>query len=80
MKSKLERCCLCGRFFAGDVFLSDDDLNLLPEADALNLIPLGCCPDAPGESDSEEPQKQRHQITRDMAIDAGDLSLEGQWV
>ena len=30
--------------------------------------------------DGCEDNTNRHQVTRDMAMDAGDLSLEGQWI
>jgi hypothetical protein len=76
-QGKLERCGFCGSFFVGTSYLTVGQLNDLPE-DVLNNAPLGYCPNAQAEADGHEPQ--RHQVTRDMAIDAGEPSLEGQWI
>lgn len=60
----LERCGGCGDINADIGFLN----NLTEEE--INQIPIGDC----GCTHNEEP----HYVTRDMAIDAGDRSLEGQ--
>lgn len=71
---KLERCGFCGSMFRGERLCSADELNALSEAE-INDAPLGYCPNAGYEDSSYQPPQR---ITRDMAIDAGDLSLEGE--
>ncbi len=60
-KAKLERCGNCGEF------QSDPSLYTQQEQNEAKLIHCGC-------GGNEEPPRY---VTRDMAIDAGDLSLEG---
>ena len=76
-EKNLERCGFCGQFFIGLEYLTVDELNSTPK-EKLDAAPLGYCPNAQAESDEQEPQ--RYRITRDMAIDAGDPNLEGQWL
>lgn len=66
MKEKIERCGACGDF----PHMTADQLNAIPEQELnerTELIHCGC-------ENYEEPRY----VTRDMAIDAGDRSLEGQ--
>lgn len=60
----LQRCGACGEFQN----ISSDELKLCTQQEIENagLIHCGC----------ENYQEKRY-VTRDMAIDAGDLSLEG---
>ena len=74
-QKKLERCGFCGQFFIGLEYLTVDELNSTPK-ERLDAAPLGYCPNAEAEANQNEPERQR--ITRDMAIDAGDPTLEGQ--
>ena len=76
-ENKLERCGFCGRWFRGVEIVPEHTALALPRAE-LDSAPMGYCPDAPGEQDIDEATGARRYITRDMAIDAGDLSLEGQ--
>lgn len=73
-KDKIERCGFCGNFFRGNDYIDDQEIANLPE-DFISSIPLGYCPNANVESGAD---KEVRYVTRDMAIDAGDLSLEGQ--
>ena len=50
-------------------FQADPSFYSQKEQDEAELVHCGC-----------ENESERHQVTRDMAIDAGDLSLEGQWI
>lgn len=80
-ETPIQRCGFCGRYFQGDKFLTQTDIDEVlvnGDSDDIYSAGLGYCPDAPGEQEDEEPE--RHQVTRDMAIDAGDPSLEGQWI
>lgn len=70
---KIERCGFCGQFFIADRYMTAEELNATDQQ-TLEAAPLGYCPNA-GYEDSENEQRY---VTRDMAIDAGDLSLEGQ--
>lgn len=74
-EQKIERCGFCGSLFRGDTLLSVEELNATPQ-NIIDEAPLGYCPNAQAENAEENPP-QRY-VTRDMAIDAGDLSLEGQ--
>lgn len=62
---QLQRCGACGEFQN----ISADELKTYTqeEIDSAELIHCGC-----------ENYEQKRYVTRDMAIDAGDLSLEGQ--
>lgn len=71
---KLERCGFCGSFFRGVEYLTEDEVKSISEEE-LSKVSLGYCPNANYEDGSG-----RQQVTRDMAIDAGDPSLEGQWI
>jgi hypothetical protein len=73
IKDNTERCGFCGRFFNGINFLTLEEIKEATDRE-LNNCPLGYCPDAGAESHEEE---EARYVTRDMAIDAGDLSLEG---
>lgn len=70
MEKKSYRCGHCGQPTneQGEA-LSVDECKLWVEKDAI-LVHGYCCP----------PEPQRMQVTRDMAIDAGDLSLEGTYI
>ena len=74
---KIERCGFCGRFFRGAEYLSAEELNKTKE-EVLNKVLHGYCPNAEGEQEETEPAM--HQVTRDMASDAGDPNLEGTWI
>lgn len=75
MDSKIERCGYCGSYFSGNAYLTIEELKGTPK-EIIDKAPLGYCPNAQRESgEYDEPQRY---ITRDMAIDAGDPSLEGQ--
>ena len=68
---KFYRCGDCGQPVDSEGNpLTKNDLNLWKEAEA-ELIYGNCCV-------SKYEEKETVIITRDMAIDAGDLSLEGQ--
>ena len=83
MNSKIYRCGWCGNptdadgnELVGDsfkrviqIFLTYPDNN-----SHTSLTPGHCC------RWKEEGHEERMQITRDMAIDAGDLNLEGQFL
>lgn len=71
--AKIERCGFCGMFYIGDKYMTVDELNAT-DPTLLDNAPLGYCPNAC----NEDPANQHRRVTRDMAIDAGDLSLEGQ--
>lgn len=43
--------------------------------DAKNYV-FGYCEDC----EADERQSKKVQVTHEMAVDAGDLSLEGQWI
>ena len=70
MKKELERCGFCGRFCKGEEYV--DEVS--------DEVPLGYCPNAKQEDYEQNPEHYMHQLTRDMAIDAGDPSLEGTWI
>lgn len=82
MNSKLYRCGWCGcPTDENGNNLKDENfkraVNLIEnyKADAhTHLVNGNCCPEGDGSHTSGMVQ-----ITRDMAIDAGDRSLEGQW-
>jgi len=76
-RAKIERCGFCGSFFRDIEYLTAHELNTIPQSE-LDAVPLGYCPNAQEEAQSQE--TPRHQVTRDMAIDAGDPALEGQWI
>jgi hypothetical protein len=76
MTMKLERCGYCGAFFRGSDYLTPEEVNGLEPQERVST-PLGYCPNAQAESPSAEADERRL-VTRDMAIDAGDPSLEGQ--
>lgn len=71
---KLERCGYCGRYFKGKDYITLEEIKDISPI-ALDTAPAGYCPEAQGETGEAE---ERRYITRDMAIDAGDPSLEGQ--
>lgn len=65
-----KRCGFCGRPFNGRSFLDPKDFEGID-------LPLDYCPDAHYEDDScQEPRR----VTKDMATDAGDPSLEGMLI
>jgi hypothetical protein len=73
---KIERCGFCGRYFIGNEIIPEEIMSILTEKQ-LNIIPLGYCPDA----HYEDPNyREPRQVTRDMAIDAGQPELEGTWI
>jgi len=73
---KLERCGFCGQYFKGDHLLTIKELKKISQKE-LDKAPAGYCPNAQGEYEEQNPEPQRY-VTRDMAIDAEDPSLEGQ--
>jgi hypothetical protein len=73
VKEKIERCGFCGMYFIGNEYLYAEDLKKIDPKE-LDNAPLGYCPNAGNEDES----RQEQIITRDMAIDAGGLTLEGQ--
>lgn len=73
---KLERCGYCGSFFRGKEYIFAEELSKISKQD-LDEAPLGYCSNAQAEHYEQNPEPQNY-VTRDMAIDAGDLSLEGQ--
>lgn len=75
----MERCGFCGRFFFNGEYLTTSEVNEYPK-DILDRVPLGYCPEAGYEDGSYEKECNSHRVTRDMAIDACDLSLEGQLI
>ena len=78
MNNKLEvqRCGFCGRYFKGTEFLNEEEASFYIY---YNIdVPLGYCPDAQIEDYERNPEKYHYRVTRDMALDAGDPSLEGQ--
>ena len=74
----IEQCGFCGRFFRGLEFIDIEELKTIDQNE-LNKASMGYCPDAPIEAGYNQEDEHR-QITRDMAIDGGDPSLEGQWI
>ncbi len=74
---EIERCGFCGSFFRGLEYLLAEELNKTSE-EVLNKASLGYCPNA--EREQEEAEPTMHQVTRDMALDAGDPNLEGTWI
>lgn len=71
----MKRCGFCGYPLDDDCNpIQTDDANKLSESElnALELDYGNCCP-------PEQEENRIIQITRDMASDAGDLLLEGQW-
>jgi hypothetical protein len=77
METKIERCGFCGRYFRGTEYLEEQEAYAKADFEH-QITPLGYCPEAEMEQDVHEGTGERRTITRDMAIDAGDLSLEGQ--
>lgn len=83
MNSKLYRCgcCGCPTDQNGNKLIDENfkrAINIIENynSDAhIYLIYGNCC--CQNDDGNQEPQMM--QITRDMAIDAGDRSLEGQW-
>jgi hypothetical protein len=67
----LERCWFCWRYFIKDKYLSENDVEKIPQ-NILDTTPTWYGPDA----NAEYFQGSQRLVTRDMAIDAGDLSLE----
>lgn len=65
MNEKLTRCGMCGDF------QKDPKLYSQKEQDEAELVYCDSCT-------VDKQNQERQYITRDMAIDAGDLSLEGQ--
>lgn len=76
---EIQQCGFCGRYFVGSEYLTAEQLKKF-NLKKLEKAPLGYCPDAEVEDYQQNPENYRHQVTRDMATDAGDLSLEGQWI
>jgi hypothetical protein len=76
--SAIERCGFCGMFYIGTKYMTTDELNATPQS-VLDAAPLGYCPNAGYEEDAQW-SANMYRVTRDMAIDAGDLSLEGQFI
>lgn len=69
---KLYRCGWCGHP-TNNYGNPLNEFNITDYEDSANevdLVPGVCCED--------KQQEQRVRVTRDMAIDAGDLSLEGE--
>ena len=79
LPQKLERCGFCGLFFRGNGYILAEELKSIPKEE-LSKAPLGYCPNAQEEDYQQNPEKCNHQVTRDMAMDACDPSLEGQWI
>ncbi len=83
MNSKLYRCGWCGHPTDDKgTTLKDEQfkrvVNLLDHPNVVGHIHLvngDCCPN--GNEPEERPMVQ---VTRDMAKDAGDMRLEGQWI
>lgn len=78
---KVYRCHYCGRFVAEDgSFLKEEEFEKMEKMDEqirdskTELVLGHCCMD----EDNRDPG--RMQVTRDMALDAGDPSLEGTWI
>lgn len=71
-QDRIERCGICGRYFQGQEYVDAviDDGN----------VTLGYCPNAQQEEYEQNESIYHRQVTRDMAIDACDPSLEGQWM
>jgi len=78
---KVYRCGYCGQPTNSDgVPLSLDECNAITEDDLkeATLVHGMCCAK---EWCDNIPEKRIINVTRDMAIDAGDLSLEGEeWI
>jgi hypothetical protein len=75
---KIHRCGWCGHPTDqdGDPIQQDPAAYLRAHADAEEVLVDGaCCPNG-----THEPERERFQVTREMAIDAGDRSLEGMWI
>jgi len=71
---KIERCGFCGSYFRGETYMTADELNTT-DPKLLEKAPAGYCANAQAETYGN--QDGPRYVTRDMAIDAGDLSLEG---
>jgi len=75
-ETKMERCGFCGRYFVGVEYIPEEELKNYT-VEQLNNAPLGYCPEA----HYEDPNyREPRQVTRDMAIDAGQPELEGTWI
>lgn len=74
---RIERCGYCGQFFRENEYLTTDELNKTKQ-EILDSAPLGYCPNAQQEHADQNNENNLVQVTRDMAIDAGDMRLEGQ--
>lgn len=72
---KVYRCGYCGRPTDEDGDSIDFDMDTAEEVygDCENLTHGSCCV-------QQEPEREMVQVTRDMASDAQDMSLEGQWI
>jgi hypothetical protein len=79
MEKKIEMCGFCGRYFRGNEYLTTEELNKISKEE-LDNAPLGYCPEAQQEDFEQNPEHYMHQVTRDMAIDAGQPELEGTWI
>ena len=78
IKDKIERCGFCGSYFRGNKYLTTDELNKLTKEEK-EMKALGYCPNADQEDQQQNPSQPQY-VTREMAIDAEDLSLEGERV
>ncbi len=76
-KEILKRCGFCGNWFIGNEFCYEEQLKSFTKEE-LDSAPLGYCPNAQNEDMAQNPENYHNVITKDMAMDAGDLSLEGQ--
>lgn len=75
MELNIEQCGFCGRYFKGLDYISL--MNFHERYAHLADVKLGYCPEA----ETEDPNYHESQkVTRDMAIDSGDLSLEGELI
>lgn len=76
---KMYRCGWCGSVTKQDgSFISVDELKELKYSEkdynSAEQTHGVCC------AQYEQQESNKMQVTRDMAIDAGDPSLEGQWI
>jgi hypothetical protein len=77
---KIHRCGWCGHPTDqdGDPIQLDPGAYLRAHADVDEVLVDGAC--CPGGDQQGAPEHTRIQVTREMAIDAGDRSLEGMWI
>ena len=77
-KDKIKRCGMCGTIMKNGVTISIEEIEQMSpkEIDDLELDWCDNC----GYAEYVSNQESRVQVTRDMAIDAGDPDMEGQWI